>query len=70
MSEQRCENCRFWSRYSDKHGGVGECRRFPPTIHPLPDEDHVMLTFSPNLVYNSWCGEWQTKNLDSPDAAG
>ncbi len=70
MSEERCENCRFWKPIAVKDqktplGLVSYCRRYPPvvTAMEIPKEDggdRWPASFDqPVTGINEWCGEWQ-----------
>lgn len=69
MTDQRCENCRFWC-YSDGNDGMilGWCRRYPPSIvadqMPSVESDHYTNPYTgifPETSGTDWCGEWQGK---------
>jgi hypothetical protein len=56
---ESCETCRFWLllNVGDK---IGNCRRFPPAIHPYSASENCG-TFSdwPTTSPSEWCGEYR-----------
>ena len=63
MENQQCNNCKFWKKIKQLEGyeikayeGMGDCRRFPPTIQILTQ------TQFPAVPPHGWCGEWQQSN--------
>lgn len=60
----RCKTCVFWNEVSVLRGGqkgTGECRRFPPTPYPMPNQGGVMImNVYPNTNENEKaCGEYK-----------
>ena len=76
MTTERCERCRFWTRRSDEQGsrGGGYCRRFPPfapaawslTRDEMVPTDQFLNDAWPMVGAQSWCGEFQATNTESP----
>ncbi len=68
---QACGNCWHWYAITGD-AEVGECRRFPPTIHGLPqtenptDEQIAVRTFFPCTTVECCCGEWATGPSQMP----
>jgi hypothetical protein len=61
MSEERCENCRFWlpNKSNDiERINMGICRRYPPTVRFL-DYIPKPLFVLPETDPRCWCGEWR-----------
>jgi hypothetical protein len=75
MAEQRCENCRFWERFTYEFDGqTGDCVRYPPQIklglwqdidldegEDPPTQQGTLWNASqyPVTEERDWCGEWQ-----------
>lgn len=65
MNEQRCSNCKhFIENPNEREDGVGQCRRFPPTVvwaSYLKESDTGMegevCAFFPRVTISMWCGE-------------
>lgn len=55
-----CGNCVFWDQDEDEES-IGECRRNPPQVITLADEDGTMTPVSvfPASEADHWCGEHQ-----------
>jgi len=55
-----CGNCVFWEKEEDEES-IGECRRNPPQVITLADEDGTMTPVSifPASEADHWCGEHQ-----------
>jgi hypothetical protein len=55
-----CGNCVFWDKDEDEES-IGECRRNPPQVITLVDEDGTMTPVSifPTSEADHWCGEHQ-----------
>jgi hypothetical protein len=55
-----CGNCVFWDKDEDEES-IGECRRNPPQVITLADEDGIMTPVSvfPASEADQWCGEHQ-----------
>ena len=55
-----CGNCVFWDKDEDEES-IGECRRNPPQVITLADEDGIMAPVSvfPASEADHWCGEHQ-----------
>jgi hypothetical protein len=55
-----CGNCVFWDKEEDEDS-IGECRRYPPQVITLADEDGTMTPVSifPASEADHWCGEHQ-----------
>ena len=55
-----CGNCVFWDKDEDEES-IGECRRNPPQVITLADEDGTMTPVSvfPASEADHWCGEHQ-----------
>jgi len=55
-----CGNCVFWER-DEAEESIGECRRNPPQVITLPDEDGTPTPVSvfPAAEADQWCGEHQ-----------
>lgn len=60
MTDQRCENCRFWDTEND-----GECRRYPPIITVNTKAFSGLSADFPETNSDDWCGEWQGKDQDT-----
>lgn len=72
MSEQRCENCRFWEMdagAAEVANGVrvGYCVRFPPVFTGGEEDDGMAGVLSleqwsnPVTEPEYWCGEWKAE---------
>ena len=76
MSNRKCENCKFWGRFS-KHSplpeGVsnwGECRKWAPivmspSIFTLSNEngtEQQLFSAFPQTAEDDWCGEHKSKS--------
>lgn len=73
MREQRCNNCRFWSRNYDAGAGMdtGGCRIGRPLLvtsavrvdqyGTLTDGECERCTRWPTTHEEDWCGEWQAE---------
>lgn len=74
MSDTKCFHCKHWEYVglTSKDGSsehTGECRRYPPAVHPrqLRDADKGRRTKSSVAVYglfpytlgSHWCGEFK-----------
>ena len=59
-SAYSCSNCLFWER-DEAEDSIGECRRNPPQVITLADEDGTMAPVSvfPASEADQWCGEHQ-----------
>lgn len=69
MSEEHCENCRFWKETADD-GSAGECQRYPKQIRTDQLGALVGVSFPP-MDADDWCGEWkpaQETTSDDDDA--
>lgn len=55
-----CGNCVFWDK-DEEEESIGECRRNPPQVITLADEDGIMTPVSvfPASEADQWCGEHQ-----------
>jgi hypothetical protein len=55
-----CGNCVFWDK-DEEEESIGECRRNPPQVITLADEDGTMTPVSvfPASEVDQWCGEHQ-----------
>jgi hypothetical protein len=55
-----CGNCVFWAN-NEEEESIGECRRYPPQVITLADEDGTMTPVSvfPASESDEWCGEHQ-----------
>jgi hypothetical protein len=55
-----CGNCVFWAN-DEEEESIGECRRYPPQVITLADEDGTMTPVSvfPASEVDQWCGEHQ-----------
>jgi hypothetical protein len=55
-----CGNCVFWDK-DEEEDSIGECRRNPPQVITLADEDGTMTPVSifPTSEADHWCGEHQ-----------
>ena len=65
MSEERCETCRFYQKYSE----VSVCRRNPPQLcgwflqgGEFPELARIWQARFPEVGYDDWCGEYQPAN--------
>ena len=69
MSEKECGNCRHWNHapWGKGEDDLGECRRFPPTIHLLEkviryDQGSASkihdASLYPITCSAMFCGEW------------
>ncbi len=75
MSEQRCENCRFWKRLpkDEEEPGLGDCKRHAPrpiiALSGLRMDECLSEIYWPETREEDWCGEWQaiTTQSDPPD---
>ncbi len=61
MSDERCDNCRFYEEHGETGDGV--CRRFPPVlVHPEPKAEDTGPSVSdydwPMVNGWQWCGEF------------
>jgi hypothetical protein len=66
MSEEKCENCRFFKQTEDNIHGVmytrERCRRHPP----IRASDNTQQEYEhPVTSLDSWCGEWRPKSWSS-----
>lgn len=62
MSDERCENCKFFEEIWDKglELASGNCRFKPPIpVYVAKKEDDVSLW--PHVYNYEWCGEWKAK---------
>lgn len=52
-----CGSCRCWK--AEEEGGM--CRRNPPSVHALTDDNGTPYTISswPMTDATDWCGEWR-----------
>lgn len=61
MTKQNsCETCHYFKADTTSAIPLGDCRRFPPknfTRHP---------TQFPDVLADSWCGEWAPKSEPKP----
>jgi hypothetical protein len=62
MSEDKCENCRFWKRYQRYYEKGrftdpvhGDCRRRAPAM--VIEGNEAGVTHWPTTHENDWCGE-------------
>ncbi len=53
MSDERCENCRFWIKDEEPDSVIGGCRRYPPAAGSTWTDCHLPITNR-----KQWCGEW------------
>jgi hypothetical protein len=55
-----CGNCVFWDQ-DEEEESIGECRRNPPQVITLADENGTMTPVSvfPASEADHWCGEHQ-----------
>jgi len=55
-----CGNCVFWDK-DEEEESIGECRRNPPQVITLTDEDGTTTPVSgfPVSAVDQWCGEHQ-----------
>jgi len=55
-----CETCAYWES-DEAEESIGECRRNPPQVIILPDEDGTPTPVSifPAAEADQWCGEYQ-----------
>jgi len=65
VSDERCENCRFWIANKYICEQLGDCKRYPPLKGSMGGNDTayygaVLLTRS-----YDWCGEWQVNSPPS-----
>ena len=60
--KEACESCRFWLA-DPVEGGVGRCRRFPPS--PVVEGRLCVSTLFPLVGSGNWCGEYQSRK-ESP----
>lgn len=63
----RCDECIFFKKEDDIDGGPedpGECRRYPPILHPSDNFGPPFFTF-PQAEMDGWCGEFQSKYFES-----
>jgi hypothetical protein len=61
-----CSNCRYWCSDEPAQSVLGECRRHPPTINPLPGDlgDPDTKAGLPRRPWpvteaRDWCAEWR-----------
>ena len=55
MPDTSCQHCRH---YTAAEGGIGECRRYPPTL--VADEEGTYSAF-PHVAEDAVCGEFSRK---------
>jgi hypothetical protein len=59
LTGERCATCRFWE------SGRTECRRYPPQVVMVYDEDgkggidSTTGYWWPETNFDAWCGEYQ-----------
>jgi len=56
MTERRCDNCEFYSPENLEDYALHGCYRYPPKQQAVP------------VRSDSWCGEFQPKESDEPEA--
>lgn len=63
--KRTCENCRFYRPVKDIEDkpGIGECRRFPPTVAMTSDFEGMgdWQQAFPMVESSDWCGEYRTQ---------
>lgn len=62
MSEQRCENCRFFGELEPDEDG-SDCLRYAPREFR---KDGSQTALWPFVFRTEWCGEWQNHSPDKP----
>ena len=76
MTQERCDNCRFFNS-SDIADGYAACRRYPPVLSEWMAKDftekeereeegasavyHAQSWIFPQMRADNWCGEWKPK---------
>jgi hypothetical protein len=64
MSEEMCEDCKY---FEHKHGGHGDCHRYPPVVVVVDESIWVEennfkeKSVLPKTSAGSFCGEWKAK---------
>lgn len=61
-----CGTCRYFIRHQPPSAHLGECRRFPPTVHVSYG---AVESFLPRVEESDWCGEFSA-TLRSPSDDG
>ena len=61
MEKKMCDNCVFFKEVKHMEG---HCRRFPPTVFNDEHESEHYISIFPEVLGESWCGEWQTIEED------
>lgn len=61
-----CDRCYYYQKQLDPRNlgsQHGACRRYPPTIVPIPVNNQVQITaMIPPIQPDHWCGEFVPKN--------
>lgn len=62
---QKCGNCIYWQEVGGHLDGpnIGNCRRYPPTIHPDSNNLSDLYGESPQTRSENWCGEWAMNDI-------
>ena len=59
---ETCNKCKFWVAKADRPNAYGKCKRYPPKIIPVKDENGGLATVRfPGVLGGDWCGEFQPK---------
>jgi hypothetical protein len=61
----KCENCVFFQGNKDRHGEIGVCMRYPPSVFPNPTRTvangpfHInSILMRPQVRDTEFCGEF------------
>lgn len=55
-----CETCRFAELTIEGDDPRVECRRFPPNVVALPDDQSMAGQLWPVVQVGDWCGEYRS----------
>jgi len=69
MTEKRCDNCKYWVFYGlfkDSNAPIdyGICHRYPPTARG----ERTAPCDNPDPPAHWWCGEFEPKESEEPEA--
>jgi hypothetical protein len=56
----KCVTCVFFDRGNGASSGTawGQCRRMPPTLHPVNVKSYMIEGVWPHVREDDWCGQW------------
>ena len=74
MSEEKCENCKYWFMIGQDND-EGECKRYPPVLDSDGSVPFAAQYWVQCVTYiNGWCGEWKPRvelpMAEVPDSPG